>query len=309
MLKNFVRIASVLAATTLLMTLPFTPLVAPIVADGPHQAEPPLPNCIAVVGDSLAAGSLVVQLPGVGFVTILTRPLAVVIDDWLSETRYADVPVMNFAVPAAYLSADGLRPYRLNDDYQALVEARCDVMVMTAWNNDLQVQRDNPTEAYVNDIELLIAQLRLWNPEMRALLWTHFWGAPQRFADGYGGGLTYNNSQAHRAALLAACGPDGDLGEMGGVACVDLDAVFEGDPIYNVVIGNMNRGYFNALLYGGLTQDERGLVDFFFGQGGDPQAVGDGVHFTEFGKRTLAQTVLAFLDAPPAPSQAIGARD
>jgi len=257
----------------------------------------PLPNCIAVVGDSLAAGTLVVQLPGVNFVTIQTRPLAKVIEDELAGTRYADVPVKNFAVPATYLAADGLRPYRTYDAYLELMRAACDVVVMTPWDNDLRLLRD--TELYVKDVALLVTQLRLMNPDTRVLLWSHFWGAPQSFVEGYGNGITYNNTQAHREALMAACQPDGRIGKLGGVMCVDLEALFANESVYNVVIGNMSRSYFYGVLYGGLSDEERGAVEYFFNQSPNAQAVGDGVHFTEFAKRQLARTVIEFLNKAP----------
>lgn len=260
-----------------------------------------LPNCIAVVGDSLAAGTLVVQLPGINFVTIQTRPLAVVVDDELETTPYATVPVLDFGMPAGFLSPDGLRPYRDSPSYTALMAAACDVVVMTAWNNDLRVTRDDGPAAYVQDVADLIDELRAVNPTTRALIWTHFWGVPQSFVEGYGGGITYNNSQLHRIATLEACEVDGLFYEMGRISCVDLDLVFEDEPIFNVVIGTMSRSYFNSLLYGGLSEEERGYVDFFFNQNATNQAVGDGVHFTEYGKRVLARSVITFLNSPAEP--------
>ncbi len=272
-------------------------------ASGPGQTDTvTLPNCIGVAGDSLAAGSLVVQLPGVNFVTITTRPLAVVIENVLNETPYADVPVYDFSLEAANLADGGRTPYRANAAYTRLLENACDVVVMTAWNNDLRVNRPEGPQAYVDDVTAFINEVRAVNGQTRVLVWTHFWGAPQNFVEGYGNGITYNNSQAHREAVLAACNaPDGQLAVLGRVQCIDLDALFEGELIYNVVIGNMSRNYFNSLVYGGYSAEERGYVDFFFNQNPDNQAVGDGVHFTEYGKRQLAATVLAFLDAPPAP--------
>lgn len=260
-----------------------------------------VPNCIAVVGDSLAAGTLVVQLPGVGYVTFQTRPLAVVLDDELETSPYAGVDVLNFGMPAGFLSPDGLQPYRTTTTYTALLAAACDVVVMTAWNNDLRIVRDDAPQAYVDDVADLIAELRAVNPNTRVLVWTHFWGAPQNFVEGYGNGITYNNSQAHRSAILAACEPDGVLDGLGRVRCADLDTIFADELIYDVVIGSMSRTYFNSLVYAGINAEERTFADFFFNQNANNQAIGDGVHFTEYGKRQLARSVIAFLDGPAEP--------
>lgn len=265
------------------------------------QVETPLPNCIGVVGDSLAAGTLVAQLPGVNFVVMQTAPLSAVIDRQLDATRYQEVPVYNFSLAAGNLADDGRRPYRESNAYDALLEQACDVVVMTAWNNDLNVRSKDETDGYVEDVRLLIEEIRAVNSGTRVLIWTHFWGAPQNFVEGFGGGITLNNFMAHREATLAACEVDGRIGELGNVQCVDLDALFEGEPIYNIVIGAMGRTYFNNLLYAPLSAQAQGDANFFFNNNPNGQAIGDGVHFTGTGKRALAATVIEFLDTPPDP--------
>lgn len=261
-------------------------------------ATPPLAAqdntaCISVVGDSIAAGTLVIQVPTVGYSVLQTLPLSNMLADELAFRQIEGIAVRDRSVPAAYLSPSSSAPYRNTEAYRQLMDDGCMTTVVFPWNNDLGLSRDDAPSAHVDDLAQLLGDLRATNPEMQVIFFSHFWIDPQPFVDGYGVGISYDRYAQHHRAFMAACAPGGTLGQAGNIRCINSQLLLTRtpDPGQNVLLG-MNQFALDALAYPSLDQESADLSSYYFTSNPGGVVWGDGVHLSPRGKAILIRATV-----------------
>jgi hypothetical protein len=280
----------------------------PVAAQPAVQGEATLP-CISVVGDSIAAGNLVAEIPNTGYALLQTTRLSTELDRRIGQTGRAPAIVHDRSTTATYLSDNGLDPYSQTNAYRALLDDACDTVVMTPWNNDLRIQRPNGAEAYVQDLVNFVTTLQERRPDVHVIMFSHYWIAVQPWVDGYGVLLTHRNFRHHHAAFMHACEAGNALAATGAVSCVDAQALLQDPDAGLAVLVGMGAGYINSLLAAGAVTGGADLLQFYFGQNPGGFVVGDGIHLSLTGKQHFVDAALALRDTgptplPPAPSLA-----
>ncbi len=266
-------------------------------------AQKPEPECVAVVGDSVAYGTLVFEVPGFGFFVARTQPISAALQDTLDAAGY-DLEVRDYSVPASYLSPEGSLVYATTDEYMALLEDGCQYVVINAFINDLTLRKvedgdgeDAELKAMENaaeNVDVLadfIGALAFARPDVQIALVAYYHGQPATFVPEYAGDIINLHVPVFNEAIFEACVEGGRFQKLAEVTCLDVDAVFaEMDNTH--VVTDVGQSLFYAI-----------LVEPVIGQAGDafriyweqnPTAVvhGDGMHLSEAGKAALVGVVV-----------------
>lgn len=270
------------------------------------QDSTPSPDCISIVGDSIAAGTLVAQIPNTGFAVLQTTPIASVVRTVLIEQGLPNVAVYDRSLPAATLADASATPYRRSGVYAALLNDRCATVAVLPWNNDLKVQRPQAAAAHITDLVALVNDLQAARPDVHVLLFSHYWFTPQPFVEGLGIGLTHRNFVHHHAAFLEACTNGNVLAQTGAVTCINTQALLRTPDASPVVLVGLGPTFVNNLLAANAVPSGAELVQFYLSQNPNGTLVGDGVHLNGNGKRIIAGLAVGLhqqrpvtLSAPP----------
>lgn len=259
-------------------------------------------GCVAVVGESVAYGSLVFEVPRFGFFVARTRPLSVVLQTELDAAGY-DLEVHDYSVRASYLSPDGPLVYTTTPEYQALLEDRCAYVVIGVWMNDLTMRE--PGEGADEQVDLLadlIGALAFVRPDVQIGLVAYYHGQPAAFVPEYGGDIININVPLFNEAIFAAC-ENGERGEQGrfqklaDVTCIDIDPVFA-EMNNTHVVTDVGKDLFYSLLYEPVPAPASDSFRIYWEE--EPAAVvhGDGMHLSEAGKVALVDTIIERFLAP-----------
>lgn len=264
------------------------------VAFDPRQTTTPQ-ACISVVGDSIPYGTVVFLVPGHGFPALRTEPLAITLERQLAQHGHGDIEVVDRSVPAANLSHEGKSPYQQFPQFTSLLRDNCRYIVMSGWNNDLNVIRQEGVGAYISDLYHFARLIGLVNPDTEILMLSHYWGEPQEFVEGYGVGVTLANYEAHLVGFENACEPDGRLGRLGNVHCLMIPPIFAGLSPTEFVILQRSQATLETMLYEPIPEDLQGLFEVFWRENPESPIMGDGVHLSAFGKRLYAEAIIGAL--------------
>lgn len=266
------------------------------------QAQSPsTPRCISVVGDSIAAGTFVAQVPNIGFAVLQGRSVASVLQARIAEQATAPVTIHNRSVAAANLAANSRQPYRQSAAYTALLQDNCDTVLVLPWNNDLKIQRPDAAQAHVQDIAALVRELQATRPDVHVLLFSHYWFAVQPFVEGYGVGLTHRNFRHHHTAFMAACRPGGVLAATGVVSCVNSQALLQTVAGDGPVLVSLGRAFIDSLVASGGVLSGTQELQFFFANNPNGTVIADGVHLGAGGKELIVAEALRLWAQGPTP--------
>lgn len=264
-------------------------------------AQKPEPECVAVVGDSVAYGTLVFEVPGFGFFVARTRPLSAVLQDTLDTSGY-DLEVRDYSVRASYLAPDGSLVYATTDEYVALLEDGCRYVVINAFINDLTLRKleagddaeFTAKENAAENVDVLadfIGALAFARADVQIALVAYYHGQPAAFVPEYAGDIIKIHVPAFNEAIFEACAEGGRFQKLAEVTCLDVDPVFaEMDNTH--VVTDVGQSLFYAILVEPVTGQAGDAFRIYWEQ--NPTAVvhGDGMHLSEAGKAALVGVVL-----------------
>ncbi|MCC7208681.1 MAG: hypothetical protein IT323_15345 [Anaerolineae bacterium] len=282
-------------------TQTFTPASTVTPSPLPSEAFTPTPTatfippvidagaCISVVGDSVAAGEAVFEIPQTGFATVRSKPFSEALGEQFRALNLPVGPIHDRSAGAVALNSAKHPPYSESPAYDALLADECPYTVILPWVNDLSsgLEPAQAAPAYIEALQALIADLRQANPSGAILVLNYFPGAPAPFAlSGHAPGFTADNVNAFNAALAEACS-SGVFPS--GVKCMDVNPAFA-TVATAYVLGTMKLVDFNAALTGVISGQD--LLDYYATQTPDGALTGDGVHLSSLGKTLLAFAVI-----------------
>lgn len=288
---------------TLTFTAAFTPTSTPTETASPTPTETPTitptatfsppvlsaNSCISVVGNSVAAGEAVFEIPQTGFATVRTRPFSEALAEQFQALGLVVGTVYDRSAGAVGISSPKHPPYADTPAYAALLADKCPYTVVLPWVNDLSSGMDpaQAAPAHVTALQNLVATLREANPAGAILVLNYYAGAPAPFAlSGHAPGFTTANVDAFNAALAAACA-EGAFPS--GVKCMDVNPSFV-NVASAYVLGGMNLVDFSAQRTGVISGED--LLDYYATQTPGGTLTGDGVHLSSLGKTLLAFSVI-----------------
>lgn len=269
-----------------------TPTVIPTATGTPQIIPSPLPAdardyelCVGIASDSNGYGHVTFQIPDPSIdnqvVILYVQPLAVPLRAHLDARGLDYLEVRDRSLSAAGLTTETSN-YLESGQYAELREARCKFVVITPFIPDVAVNLVKP-DVYVQNLGQLINGFVRSTPDSRLLVLNFY---PTRRAD-----FTANNSglgvvperlAQFNTALAEACKPDGVLGQLSQVVCVDISDL--GD---DVVVESLREPEYRAVLY--RTNVFNVVVDDYFERNPDGVLIGDGVHLNPAGRDRLAQ--------------------
>lgn len=264
---------------TLTLTLTLTDELPIVVSD----------QCVAIVGDSVAAGQAYYQIPNYGFATYQRTSVADYIGQYLP-----DYAVRDFSVPDAYLTqtSQGV-DYFTTEVYQNMLNSGCDYVVVLPWVNQLRASNVTPISV-VDSITSLIRTIRMANSDMKIVVVEFYYIRPA-FEPNLRGVVTDLTIDGINSAIQQACQPNGVFTMVSSnVSCLPVSL---GEPT-SYLIANATREILDTL--GGTIPiaDEVSYVESFFAANPAGEIIGDGVRLNETGKDQLAQVIANYLINP-----------
>lgn len=266
-----------------------------IIYDVPDPlAEPVAERCLTIVGDSVPHGDVVVEVPGQNFAMLETKPLSYYLRESLHQRGINNFAVYDRTVSAAYLSPDSPRPFAETREYADTIADNCEFIVMTAWINDLSLEREDIFENYIRELDDLLRDLSQRSPNSQIITQGFYFGVPADFAQFHAGGFIDNNIFQANQALRSACADEGILSNIENTHCMFIETLFPTTSDSHVAT-QIYQSDLNDMLLEPIPDDIRPLFDVYWRDAPGESVNGDGVHLSETGKATLADATVTFI--------------
>ncbi|MCC7447462.1 MAG: hypothetical protein IT324_08610 [Anaerolineae bacterium] len=287
-------------ATSTATNTPLPPTPTPTRTPAPRTAAPAATfgavagggsadtRCVAVVGDSVAHGDAVFEIPNTGFLQAQFLPVSGYINGQYSSRGVSNIKVFNRSASAVGISSGKHPSYFSTFEYAQLLQDACQYVVIIPWINDLSSGNDASAAApaHVAALARLAQDVSSKNANSKVFVVNYYNGSPAPFAlNTFATGFTPGNIGAFNQQIGAACA--GGALALKQVVCVDANAIFGGMGGSHV-IGPMNRDTYNQLLISPPKPDQEALVNAYFNNNPGGQIIGDGVHLSASGKSQLA---------------------
>lgn len=249
-------------------------------------------GCISVVGDSVAHGDGVYEIPGTGYARAFMTPISSYMAYQYAQRGLSGVKVFNRSASATGISSANHPSYLGTFEYGALLQDKCVFAVIIPWINDLSAGTD-PGSAAANHVTALagLAQtLAQANPAAKILVVNYYQGQPAPFAlSSFAAGFTPGGIAAFNQQIAAACSGGGLA--IPQVMCVDANAALGGLGAAGV-IGPISAQDLQAALVVPFTAEEQNMINFYASNNPSGALIGDGVHLSGSGKAALASYIV-----------------
>jgi uncharacterized protein YgiM (DUF1202 family) len=260
-------------------------------------------NCISVVGDSIAYGEVIFEIPATGFMHVKMAPFAFYVQEQL-RSRGIGLSVTDRSYPGIGITSPRHKKYWEIPVWQDFVGDRCRFTVVLPWVNDLSSGIDPIQSApmHIGNMVGFAQALLRNNPDGQILFVNYYPGAPAGFALAMAPGFTPVAIQMFNDAMRLACGDGGPLKAIPQVTCVDsLSAFAQLGNSY--VVGPMTRPEIATFNTKPLSPDEQKMFDYYTSLNPDGLLIGDGIHLSSVGKTALASYIVDIITKLPAFTQ------
>lgn len=274
----------------------------PIISPDELAKLPTTNPCTDVVGDSVAAGGAVFEIPDTGYVRTPFAPVSRYLEARFRALGVSekDMKVNNRTVGATGISSGNHPSYYTTPQYAQLRLDHCKFTVILPWINDLSPNIPDPqtaAPAHVAALAELVRRIAASTPMGRVLVLNYYPGNPSKFAlTSFATGFKPNVIAAFNAQIAAACA-GGTLALLQ-VTCVDINEAFSGMGI-SYVVGPMSRDEINKTLISGINADELKLYNYWADGHPEGKFIGDGVHLGTAGKVALAAYLVPIMQRLP----------
>lgn len=258
---------------------------------------PPPNNCVGIASDSNGDGHVTFQLPPApdGQVGIIfVRPLEVALRDALDKLGLTRLTVVDRSLTAASLTASERTNYLKSDRYGSLIGDRCQFNMVGPFIPDVAANKATP-EQYAAQLIPLVGGLIKNNPETTIFILSHYLTERAEFtASNNGFGMRADRIAAFNATLAEYCAPNGALGRIPQVVCLDTQSFFNGMGD-SYLLTTTTREQFQQLVY--RPTGFRPTVEQFFVDHPDAALIGDGIHLSLPGRLRLTQRIAQLISS------------
>jgi hypothetical protein len=252
------------------------------------SAAPAAPNpCVGIASDSNGYGHVTFQLGADGDVGIVyVQPFWVILQDQLQAVGLGNLKVLDRSLSASGLTASEATNYLKSIPYGNLIRDRCRFDIVGPFLPDVAAGQAKP-ENYAYSLQVLVNGLVDKNPGGTIFVLKFYQTDRAEFTvTNSGRGLTPERINAFNDKLTAMCSPDGSLGSLPQVVCVDTQPVFDGmDTPYILSLTTQDK--YRALFY--RTTGFTPRIEAFFRDNPNGQLIGDGIHLSLAGRIRLMQ--------------------
>lgn len=270
---------------------------------GQSESFAALERCITIVGDSTARGTAVVEVPGHGFPVIQTDPFAYALDDALREADALHIGIYDYSVEAVGLT--GERVYSVTAEYDFALRSPCRYVVIFPWLNELPAATDPAARVAAQDATIaalsrLVIAFRSASPAAHIVLLSYYSVPVTSLGQTiYAERIQPDNIASMNQRLFTDCAPEGALGMLGNLTCLDIDTPLRAafpDPVAGgYTLDALTQPAFEAAGYTPLDEAGVGMLAAYWGDNPDGAIRGDNVHLNAAGKAALAEALLAAL--------------
>lgn len=259
-------------------------------------------DCVDVVGDSIAHGGAIFEIPNVGYARAPMIPVSAVIQKELGKRGVTETKVIDRSVSATGISTSNHPSYFDDDQFGRLLKDRCRFTAVLPWVNDLSLDTGPNSDApgHFAALGKLAQRLAAANPFGRILILNYYLGAPTPFSlSSFAKGYTFDNVAIFNRQFVDACDKDnGILGKLPEVTCLDSGAAFVGMG-NSYVVGPISPQALQAELIAPINPDETAEINYYLSINPAGLLVGDGVHLSTAGKQALAGYLINTMQSLP----------
>jgi hypothetical protein len=247
------------------------------------------------VGDSVAHGDGVFEVPATGFFTAQSVPVSRFIEAQYRQRGDSTIQVFNRSVSAVGISSANHPSYFNTVEYAELTQDACQYTVIIPWINDLSSGGDAnaAASAHIQALATLVSRTANSLPGTKVVIVNYYSGTPAPFAlRTFAAGFTPPVVGLFNQKIAEACS-SGPL-TLKQVQCVDANAIFAGMGT-GYVIGVMSQQDLNSFLAVQPSGDASGMINGYFGGNPGGMITGDGVHLSNAGKARLAEYLVSLM--------------
>ncbi|MBX3082376.1 MAG: hypothetical protein KF716_12140 [Anaerolineae bacterium] len=273
-----------------------TPLI-PTVSSAELNTQP----CIAMVGDSVTAGTGVYEILGYGYAFIQAQPVSMFVEQQFSNVGKPEIRGVNRGAPNTGISSSNHPSYFVTNQYYALLQDNCRYTVIMPWMNDITplMPAETASQRHAKVIGDLVKTIVANNQFGRVIVLNYWEGVVSDFAHRtWAAGYTTEDIAYYNSAIQASC-TGGALSQIPQVVCINSHDVFAGmGDTYVIKLTTHDELY--ALVAEPPANNSKILLEAYFANNPNGQILGDGVHLTPAGKRRLAEFIVqTILNLPP----------
>jgi lysophospholipase L1-like esterase len=268
-----------------------TPIVAAVSVVNP---------CVVVVGDSVAHGGMVFEIPATGYVHGTSSPLSQFVDQELKKAGLTDLRGVDRAVSNTGISSRNHYSYFRTASYQNLLTDHCKYTIMLPWVNDITSDWPASYAAphHVAALVRFVGELADGNPGGRILVLNYYRPVLAPFAlQTWARGFIPENIDAYNHEIELSC-QYGTFSKLPQVVCIHMNDAFTemGD---DYVIAWASRDELNTDLIYPIPDDQKALLQQYYEVHPDGLVLGDGVHLSTMGKSALAAYLVSVIRSLP----------
>src|SRR5579859_958913 len=255
-----------------------------VVTKAVAQGQP----CVSVVGDSVAHGDGVFEIPGIGFFEAQLAPMSAFVEQQYRQAGKTQIVVYNRSASAVGISSGNHPSYFSTVEYAELLQDKCEYTVIIPWVNDLSSGSDPATAAsnHVQALAGLVRSLLQSNGQARIVLLNYYEGAAAAFAQRtFAPGYNPSSISAFNQQISSAC--SGGALTYPQVKCLDSNTAFAGNGA-GYLLGQVSQSQLSASLIVPPAADAQNMLNTYFGSNPNALINGDGVHLSGTGKAMLA---------------------
>lgn len=251
------------------------------------QTETPAENCIAIMGDSLPAGTFVAILPGTGVTVLQSERVSHLLDDALQEANLLHYGIYDLSLGASAITDPNAEPYLTSREFFLGRSLNCRYVVIFPFLNDLYISDDGETGIiiYQTGLSFMLENIRQHSPDSNIILMNYYATTLQGAGNAtYGEDVSGEHVTAMNNLHLAFCGDDLKI------TCMALDQFLI--PIENYVAGAISQEDYATAGYTLINPDEQTMLDAYWTNTPNNPIYGDGLHLNPDGQ---AFVVLALM--------------
>lgn len=244
-------------------------------------------NCIAIMGDSLPAGTFVAEVPGTGVTVLQSRHIAYILDDALQARNMIHYGIYDLSLSASAITDPNAEPYLTSREFFLGRQLNCRFVVIFPFLNDLYTTDDGSTgqAIYQAGITTMLTGIRTNSPSSHIILMNYYHSNLQGVGDRtYGGNVTPSHVAGLNTIHQNACTADVNI------TCLATASVL--DPIQSHVVGNISRTNYQTFRYSLVNPADQGMLDTYWANTPNNVIYGDGIHLNPDGQVRIVATLM-----------------
>lgn len=244
--------------------------------------------CVAIMGDSLPAGTFVAQIPGTGVTVLQSKPIVDVLDDAFQARDLQHLGIYDLSVGASALTHPELVAYPTTAQFSLGEALNCQAVVIFPFMNDLYISDDTTDgiATYRSALDDMLGSLREESPNSTIFLLSFYHTTLGGLGSAtYGADVTIGQVRAMNEQHDAVCTADGQ------VYCVSLLDLFL--PVSDYVVGTITPDDYAQRRYRVVNPADQVMLDAYWASNPDGNLIGDSLHLGPVGKTTIVATLMS----------------